>query len=562
MADPTGIVWDSETQPTGIVWDSEKPERTPFSYAKQAASYLAPQLTHAKDFQKGLTDLLYGGAQLAAHGLESAAPAGSGLERYAQEKRQNIEQNLAASNAAYAATDPANRSGSSTWQALGSGVAMTPFFTAIPAAGTVLGRAAQAIPMGAAGAAVSPVDTASTPDFGAEKAKQVGMGAALGPVTSLGFDAASRVLSPASQKIRQLITEGVNLTPGQALGGFAKSVEDKLTSIPVLGDMIQASRGRSLDQFNQAMYVRAASEVEPFMPGSVKAVQSAEVGHKGIDATHRALSAAYDDALSRSVPSPITPEFTAQMDQLESMLPTSRQADFRNAVQRYVFGKVTPGGTITPSVAKDAESGLGQLYANYKGSQDGDQRLLASGYQQAQANLRELMAANNPETAPQIQAANRGWTTLVQIENAGRAALRKESVFSPSQYISAIGRGDTSIRDNRSVRGLMPNQGFVDLANSVLPSQYPDSGTIGRYLLAKAASLPLMGPAGYAFPTTTAVATGLGSLAYTPPIQKMITGILTARPEALRKLAPYLQDVAPYAGGVGIAPGLLSGGGQ
>ena len=53
------------------------------------------------------------------------------------------------------------------------------------------------------------------------------------------------------------VDEGIGLTPGQNAGGWLKSMEDKATSIPLVGDVINSARRRGLTEFNAAAIERA-----------------------------------------------------------------------------------------------------------------------------------------------------------------------------------------------------------------------------------------------------------------------------------------------------------------
>ena len=96
------------------------------------------------------------------------------------------------------------------------------------------------------------------------------------------------------------------------------------------------------------------------------------------------------------------------------MVPTAKQKDFANAVNSAL--KVTPGNTLTPTVAKEAESELGRLARQYSGSGVAEERELGRAFLQAQANLRELVADNNPMLAGRIRDINKAWADLVQLE--------------------------------------------------------------------------------------------------------------------------------------------------
>jgi hypothetical protein len=51
-----------------------------------------------------------------------------------------------------------------------------------------------------------------------------------------------------------------DLTVGQQLGGPARAVEDAATSVPIIGDIINARRGESVRDFNRAAFRDVAGQ--------------------------------------------------------------------------------------------------------------------------------------------------------------------------------------------------------------------------------------------------------------------------------------------------------------
>jgi len=89
---------------------------------------------------------------------------------------------------------------------------------------------------GAAAGAIQPTGKAMGEEgFLPEKAADIGIGAALGPVAEKVVKGAGAVLSPQLQRLKDLAAQGIDtskLTLGQILGGKAQSVENFLQGIP------------------------------------------------------------------------------------------------------------------------------------------------------------------------------------------------------------------------------------------------------------------------------------------------------------------------------------------
>lgn len=92
--------------------------------------------------------------------------------------------------------------------------------------------------------------------------KEGALSGALGAGTVGAVKAASRVVSPeVAPDVRQLLDEGVRLTPGQILGGGAKRAEEAMESIPVIGDAIKKGQSRGIEDFNRNVLDRVLAPV-------------------------------------------------------------------------------------------------------------------------------------------------------------------------------------------------------------------------------------------------------------------------------------------------------------
>jgi hypothetical protein len=79
----------------------------------------------------------------------------------------------------------------------------------------------------------------------------VGSGVGQGVGRALGGAIGGVKASPAAQYLRD---RNIPLTAGQTMGGMAKSIEDKATSIPLIGDIINTRRREGLQAFNRAAF--------------------------------------------------------------------------------------------------------------------------------------------------------------------------------------------------------------------------------------------------------------------------------------------------------------------
>lgn len=502
-----------------------------------------PGLGLMADMGMGTRQVLDAAAQLAARGAEAVTSPDSGVGKWAREQRGKTETvNQEALDTYTERFAPEGRGAAADIaRGFGQAAATLPVTPAIKAGGLIKGIVTGA-GLGAESGALTPVYGAGdNADFASKKGRQMGEGAAAGAVGSAVLTGAAKALSPIVEAAQQTLAKAnIRMTPGQALGGLAKSIEDKATSIPLVGEAINSSRRAGIEDFNKAVYGKA---LEPFGDEGAAVVKASRAGREGITKVGDFLSAKYEDALARSVPNVVDDGFRAGLTEITAMVPRGMRDDFTDIVQRSILQKVTPGGTLTPSVAKSAESELGRLAAGYRGSSVESERQLGSALREAQSQLRDLVARNNPEVAPQVQAANQGWRTLVQMENAGAMLGAKDGIFTPAQFLNAVKKSDTSVRDRQFARGDAFNQEFATAADKVLPNKYPDSGTAGRMF----AGLTAAGGIGAINPAALGAA-GVGALAYAPGVNTLVSKAMTAqRPDSVMRLGDLARQSSPLA---------------
>lgn len=345
-------------------------------------------------------------------------------------------------------------------------VAMLAPTALIPGANTLTGAAT----IGAVqGALLTPGDIKERATAGALG----GVGGAAGA----GLSRAMQRAAPAAvnPNVRILAGEGVGLTPGQNAGGFLKSFEDKATSMPILGNIINNARRRGIEDFNRAAINRAT------LPG----MNVEGVGSGAVQDLRQGLGAAYDDVLSRSQANVLDPDYVNQMTQLRQMvaaLPEREQRAFDNILAREIDGRMAPNGMVNAENLQAVKSGMNDQIGNFSNSTDGYQRQLGQALRQADANFRELVARANPQNAQDLIAIDTAYANFKRIQRAASGVGADEGVFTPAQLHNAARALDRT-KDKRAFsEGTALLQDLTAAGKDVMPSKIPDSGTAGRML--------------------------------------------------------------------------------
>lgn len=439
----------------------------------------------------------------------------------------------------------------------GSMVATAPLAAAAPVARTMAGTAGIGAGLGAANAALTPVAPDSQ-NFAADKMQQIGIGAAAGGVLSPLARLIGNVISPnVSNDVRILMQRGVTPTPGQILGGGAARTEAKLTSVPLLGDMIKNAQQRAVNDFNRAAYNEALAPIGKKFTG--------EVGQSGIEKVGQEIGKVYDDVLPK-MQLKVDPQFQADVTKLGQMaqgLPEAQQKTFMNILRTQIFGKLGPQNTMDGIDLKGVQSELARTAKGYLGDASFDNRQLGA----AVSALRDAVDGNlvrvNPlDLSKKLTDANSAWANFVRLRTAAAStgAMNNEGIFTAAQLQSAVRAGDKSVGKGATATGNALMQDLSGAGQRVLGSKYPDSGTAGRGLMALLA--PGSVGAGLVTAPGATLATlggiGLGSLPYTRPGQSLAAALLTQRPQFAQPVGNAVANLGPRII-PGAIPALLPG---
>lgn len=543
---------------TGPAWMSA-PEVDAAPSPKTTAKKKVEPIGPAGKLMKGAVDPIEGGAQLLTNVLpESWVKAGNQLNNRLADMglpvaripeggmNELVQQNEAEYQARRRASEPQSITGLVTgqqqdpgfdWWRLGGSI-LSPANLAlarIPAVNSLRGRVGLGALSGAVSSALNPVTQPG--DYWGQKQDQVLIGTVTGGAVPAAVAGVSRVIRPnasANPNVELLRAEGVRPTVGQTLGGRWNATEEKLQSLPVIGDMIASQRGRSLREFNQAAINRATAPVNQRIEG---------VGQGAVQQAGNAVSGVYDDALNRAGAFVQDRQFAQEVGQLrqmtQGMTPPMRER-FNRVYQDLIASRTSQAGGMTSRTFKDVDSELGQLAGRYARSQMASEQDLGDALMELQASVRRQMVRARPDVANDLANADAGWANLVRIEGAAKSAKNNEGVFTPAQLNQAVQAADRSVRKRATARGTALMQDLGNAGQAVLGNKVPNSGTADRLWMG-AGTLAGTGAINPAIPA------GIlgGAALYTDPMQNALTFLLTQRPQAAQAVANALRQSTP-----------------
>ncbi len=363
--------------------------------------------------------------------------------------------------------------------------------------------------------------------------------------------------APAARKLREAgipLTIGQVLGEGGALGRGVKKVEDALTAIPGVGNMVEARRMEGLQGFNDAAFDLAAETT-----GN----EITDTGARGVAQLKQAVSDAYGRALD---PVSINADDAALVNDLGGAIASAQRIpNVNNAQDAAMLGlesRIT--GAIDPETEMMTGRGFQEAYRGL--ARTGRERANSDyGYEvgqvmrQGQDALGGALERQNPgafDAFVNANAANRRANVLASAINPNAP----QQLITPAQ----LGRADfnsTSKLENR-INAAAGNGPFFDLAEAgqaVLPSQLPDSGTWTR-MLTGGLLTGTLGGGGAALGGAEGAGTGAGlglgaTLALmaggSKPAQRAAVAALLDRPQALTRAGKLLADLAKFGGGIG-----------
>lgn len=282
----------------------------------------------------------------------------------------------------------------------------------------------------------------------------------------------------AEQKLLQNM--GVRLTSGQRSGGLVKSLEDKATSIPIVGDAIVGAQKRSIKDFNVGVGNEVLSSIGKALP------KKTAPGRQMVSQVYEKIDKSYDDVLNKMTgvyDNDFVNDWQTAVSRA-SLLPESKAEQVSNILND-VLKKRAPNGVVDGRDNKEIMRRLTKYASTYGKSLDPDQQLMGEIFADVKNAYSSMLERNNtPELAKKLKDTDLAFAKYVRLEKASGSTGNDLGVFTPAQLQDAVKMSDNSVRRGAFARGDSLLQDISDAGKSVLPNKYPDSGTAGRTLMA------------------------------------------------------------------------------
>lgn len=327
------------------------------------------------------------------------------------------------------------------------------------AAGRFIPSALKSAPLGATatGAAEGALYGAGAAEEG-ERLAGAGVGGALGGV--LG-GAAGVAFPKVSKKAQKLISEGVPVTAGQAMGGVPKLTESALGVIPVVKEFVEQARGRAVTGVTAAAMNRALKPLGVSLPkeadlGGVQAFDKAmDIISKEYEKVIPSLNVGSAEEMAEAVQLGISEAAEAQ--------PTLYGKDLKefSDLVGNIFSKMPKSGRVDGKVLKEIESRLGAAARTKTKAGRPD---TAFALNDVKAAFRKELARQDDTNSKALSRVNEAYKNILPIERSVNKAIAEGGDFTPKQLMQSMRQQSP----RQTARGQMTDQDFALAAQQVI----------------------------------------------------------------------------------------------
>lgn len=314
--------------------------------------------------------------------------------------------------------------------------------------------------------------------------------AAIGTVAGGLLRGAGEYLPRVTEPARKLIAEKIEPTVGQAFGPLIKKAEERLGSVPILGDVIRGGQKEVIESFDNRIIEKALEPIGFKVPAG-------KTGVKAMEAAEEALADSYRKSIPKAGLPDARPlqakinEIVQDNTDLEKSVFEQLRKKLNKALAPSLFDE---GFAMSGEAIKKADSDLGTqavgLMKNKNSTED--QKQMARALFRFQNALRDELIKQNPSAKGLVQARE-AFKGILPIRKAATSSAKDVGTFTPAQLLGGMKQVDKSSGKTRFATGQMPEQKFAMTAQEVLGKSVPESQSIGAAMLLKPSLIPLSG---------------------------------------------------------------------
>jgi len=262
--------------------------------------------------------------------------------------------------------------------------------------------------------------------------------------------AATGLLSKALPKIgteaKEMISRGVPLTAGQAMGGLPKAFESAARALPFAGGIIEKAQQRATTQFSRTAVEDALKPLGIKLPKDVTGSRAVKVAFSEIDKQYKQITPKLKIAgdNGKNAERMRNAVFQSKDSAIKEIgLISSRQ---EKEIQKYIDDTIEllRGNEIAGKTFLSVDKILGKkAYELTKFGSDESDRVVGEVLRSIQRGLRDELEIQNPVVRENLKKIHESYERLMPVQSAASKAraAREGGEFTPSELISsAVGQ--------------------------------------------------------------------------------------------------------------------------
>ena len=301
--------------------------------------------------------------------------------------------------------------------------------------------------------------------------------AASGAIGAVAGPVVQKVAPAITEKASELIKKGVQLTPGQAVGGSSllgtalqRTEERVADTVPILGDAVRGAFDRATAGFNRAAVTEALAPLKVKVPKNLEGDALIAFGDK-------TLSTAYGRTLGKTKIENVLP-LSSELNVITKDLDDDIAKDIKNRVAKYITKKFK-SGVMSGQDIKRAQTFLRRDIQRLRKEQSDIGARKADALEDVRSVFSAELQKQNPAQAAVLNNIDKSYGNFKVVE---AAAIRRtqDEAFLPSDLLQASRRSDVGRNKTRFATGQARMQNLGRTAQEVMGNRTPNSGTAAR----------------------------------------------------------------------------------
>ncbi len=391
---------------------------------------------------------------------------------------------------------------------------------------------------GGVAGAMQPVVSSAEQSFAEQKAKQIAGGVVAGGVGAGATKAVGQAFNPLVSKAEQTMKDlGVQMTPGQLMGGQTKNIEEFAANMPLIGSYIADAKEKAIFSFNKGVINKALGKIEEKLPADV-------IGRDAVQFANEAVDKAYDDVLSKMAFQLDYKTFVNINKAIKQPPSAPQRQQVKEIIDQVVYSRLPKTGKVSGEEYKAIESDLRKTAQEYGNSSMASDRAVGQALKEALTQMKTSLRQQNPEQNSVLRRVDSAYGDIEVMRTAASNTGALNGVFTPKQYQQAVRQRDVTRNKRSFASGQARGQDVADAGVDIL-GKSADSTLEGRLAMQAAGGWSLIQN-----PAVGAAITVASPLLYSAPGLRAMEALLRSRPEVARRLGDVLTKRATKEGSI------------